>query len=590
MGSTDKVYDLAVIGTGVYGLAAAKAHIDLQPEQSLIVLEAEATCGGTWSKARLYPGLRSNNIWGSYEYPDYPMAGDKYGLEEGQHIPGDVQHRYYTDYAKHFGIFERIRFNTRVLSAEATPSGSWRLTTSPTTPSGPSTSIFIAHKLIVASGLTSQPNMPCFRGQDSFTSPLFHGRDFCKRGALTNTSRRAVVIGGGKSAFDVVYAFASSPACTEGVDMLIRPSGSGPVWMSYPYVTPFKRKIESLVFTRLLTWFSPCAWGDEDGFGAVRWFLQATLLGRLLVRLVFAVMSMDVAQAVGYDSHPELKKLKPWHSAFWEGSGLGIWNFPTSFVDLVKTGKIRVHLAEVDRLDGKTVFLDNGVQIDTDVLVCATGWKHRDSSLSFINFDTGLRQKGAEREGLFKKADRQLLNRFPILRNQPELRPEQIHKREHDRLARGKAGPGGPEDDNGDAHEPARLYRFIVPSQGVASRNIAFAGRVSPISTAICAHVQGLWIQAFFDGRLARGPPATEGGVVDEIVLHTQFEKWRYPCGYGPVVPDMAFDSIPYVDLLMNDLGLSARRKGSMLREVFQAYGPRDYEGVLGEYRVLQEK
>ena len=129
-----------------------------------------------------------------------------------------------------------------------------------------------------------------------------------------------------------------------------------------------------------------------------------------------------------------------------------------------------------------------------------------------------------------------------------------------------------------------------MPSQGIAARNIAFAGRISPISTAISAHLQGLWIAAFFDGKLARGPPLLdgEGGAVDEIFLHTQFEKWRHPCGYGPAVPDMTFDSIVYADLLMNDLGLKVRRKrGPVWREWFEAYKPWDYAGVEEEYRAL---
>ncbi|KAJ1328185.1 hypothetical protein MN608_07521 [Microdochium nivale] len=50
---------------------------------------------------------------------------------------------------------------------------------------------------------------------------------------------------------------------------------------------------------------------------------------------------------------------------------------------------------------------------------------------------------------------------------------------------------------------------------------------------------------------------------------------------------DMALDFISYVDLLMNDIGLKARRKGSMLAEVFQAYKPGDYAGVLNEYWAL---
>lgn len=568
----------------------------------MLVIEAESTCGGTWARDRLYHGLKSNNLYGSYELPDYRLDGVRYGVSEGQHIPGHVLHRYYTDYAKHFGVFDRVRFNARVLSAEATSSGSWIITTtssvsdaSHSTQARPKFTL-TAHKLIVATGLTSQPNMPSFPGAESFTSPVFHARDLCRNASITTTATRAIVVGGGKSAFDVAYAFATSPACTGGVDMLIRPGGNGPVWMSYAHVTPFKRKMEDLVLTRCLTWFSPCVWGDEDGYKTVRWLLQVTSLGSLLVRLLFWAVGMDVLTAVGYDKHPETRKLKPWHDALWADSAIGVWNFDQDFLGLVRQGRVRVHLSEISRLEEQQVVLNDGsILPSVDVVVCATGWKKKDSSLKFINFDTGLAQKGVERAMLVRKADEKIFAKLPMLRNQPKLRPEQIVRRQRAQAARGeqKTSPGPKEDRGDDDGEPLRYYRFIVPSQGIASRNIAFAGRVSPISTAISAHLQGLWIAAFFDGKLARGPPPVlpdggDGGVVDEILLHTQFIKWRHPCGYGPVVPDMTFDSIAYADLLMNDLGLKVRRKGgSVWREWFEPYKPWDYAGVEEEYRAL---
>ncbi|KAH7028121.1 putative dimethylaniline monooxygenase [Microdochium trichocladiopsis] len=587
----DEQFDLVVIGAGLYGLASAKTHLALHPEQSRLVIESEATCGGTWSRDRLYPGLKTNNVWSSYEYPDFRMDRAKYGLERGKHIPAEVMHRYFTDYAEHFGVLQHIRFNTRVESAEAVPDnnnggggggGGWIITTSsPSTAS--TTSRIHAKRLIVATGLTSQPNMPTFPGAESFTPPLFHARDFCNRRDILATARHAVVVGGAKSAIDAAYAFATSDVCTGGVDLLIRPSGRGPVWMSNVYATPLKRKVESLVLTRALSWFSPCPWGDEDGYSWVRRFLQATFLGNWLVRLLFFVIGSDVQQSSGLGRHPETKKLMPWNGALWVGSELGIWNYDEDCLALVREGKIRVHLAEVARLEGNKVVLDNGVQIETDVVVCATGWKKTSLPFRFVGFEPGLAQKGEEREALIKKADQQLLARFPILRDQPKLRPEQIARREKD--AKHEAATRGEDA----ANEPLRNYRFIVPSQGVAARNIAFAGLISPFSTAISSHLQGLWITAFFDGKLRRAPPTDEKAVVDEIMLHTQFGKWRHPCSYGRQVPDMSFDSVPYADMLMNDLGLKVRRKSSVFQEWFRAYKPWDYAGVVDEYRALHE-
>ncbi|KAH7012110.1 uncharacterized protein B0I36DRAFT_256916 [Microdochium trichocladiopsis] len=565
-------YDLVVVGAGFYGLAAAKTHLALHPEKKLLVIEAEATCGGTWSHNRLYPSLKTNNLFGSLEYPDFPMDGTKYSLKEGEHIPGKVMHEYCEDYAKHFGVLERVRFETEVISAKAMTSGGWTITTKE---ASTETSTITAHKLIIATGLTSQPNKPSFTGAAEFSSPIFHARDFCDKSHITSTASRAVVIGGGKSAFDVAYKFATSSTCTEGVDLLIRPSGNGPVWMANAYATPFKLKVEDLVLVRFLTWFSPCAWGDEAGYGVVRRFLQATWLGNIFVRLFFWAVGADIMRTVGYDNHPETKKLKPWYGTLWANSALGVWNYDKDFLGLVRQGTIRVHLAEVESLGRRVVELKDGKRLDgVDVVVCATGWVKEDSSsMAFKDFDTGLALSGEERDALIRKADKKLFAKLPILKAQPVKQLEDTTTKQN--LASGKVDS-----------EPRRYYRFIVPSQATSSRNIAFAGGISTTSTALTAHLQGLWITAFFDGNLDRSPPADKRAVVDEIIRHTQFEKWRHPCGYGPLVPDMTFDSLSYVDLLMNDLGLKVRRKKSILRDVFLPYKPRDYATILKEYQA----
>ena len=500
-----KEYDLVVVGAGWFGLSAAKSYIQFHPEENVLVLDAAGSIGGTWSEDRLYPGLKSNNLYGSYEYPDFRMSESVYGVKEGQHIPAAVLHRYLNDFAKHFGVFELTRLNTKVEEIAANSSGGWTLTTTNDTRQ---TTIIETKRLVLATGLTSQPNIPEYPGIDSFTPPFFHAKDFCTHKETVKSSNKAVVVGAGKSAYDIAYAFA-----TEGdaqVDLIIRPTGQGPVWLAPPYVTPFKRKLEELLNTRALTWFSPCPWGDEDGFAISRNFLHNTVLGRLIVDNYWNTMSADVIEANGYDDDSQVFKLKPWNASFWTGSGLGINNFDTDFFELVKNGKIRPHIADVEKLDGKTVHLTNGEKLETDVVICATGWK-KESQLSITNIGkggTGLLYTSEERAKVIKDADRETLKEFPSLKHQPVLRFERQDE------------------------EPLRLYRFIVPPTMAFSRNLAFAGMVSTVSTAMFASVQGLWITAFFDNKLSR-MAKTDDEVTKEVIRHTQFGKGRYPCGYG---------------------------------------------------------
>lgn len=497
------------------------------------------------------------------------MLEEVYGVKAGQHVPAAVLHRYLTDFAKKFGVFERTRFNTRVDALEATTQKTWNIHTSPSksnTDPGAAPEILHAKKVIIASGLTSQPNIPQYPGQDTFKSTFFHAKEFCDRSDTVKSAKKAVVIGGGKSALDCAYAFATDGG-NANVDLIIRPTGQGPVWLCPPYVTPFKRVTEELLNTRLLSWFSPCPWGGEDGFSIARGFLHGTAIGRFLTQIFWKVLSADVIGLNGYNNHPEVFKLKPWQSVLWTGSGVGIHNYPTNFFDLVKEGKIKVHIADISEVGGRSVHLSDGdVLTDVDVVVCATGWK-KESSIKFINFQpqSSIANLPEEKkEALTTAADNSILSSFPMLRDQPTLRtpPKKT--------------------------EPFRNYRFIVPVDHVSNCNIAYAGMVSTVSTTMFANAQALWISAFFDGKLHR-EPKNQAEVTQEVMLHTQFGKWRYPCGYGAELPDFAFDSVPYVDLLLNDLGLKAHRKKTQLMEMTEPYKPRDYKGLIDEWVAAQE-
>jgi hypothetical protein len=553
-------------------LAAARAYIELHPHERIAVLESAESCGGTWSKARLYPGLKSNNMVGSYEYPDFPMSPSVYGVKEGGHIPGAVLHRYLTDFAAKYGVLERIQFHTKVDNVEALHSSEsdtgseditgWRLTVTTTDPDSAETTQrqITTKKLILATGLTSTPNFPQYAGAETFDRPLFHAKDFCRRASEFDKAKKAVVVGGAKSAYDVAYALVQGGAT---VDLVIRSDGHGPVWIAPRLVTPLKRRIDTLLNTRCLTWFSPCPWGAEGGGGRVTSFLHRTRAGRFLVDCFWKVLQGDVLGAIGYDSHPELAKLKPWNSAFWIGSGLSILNYDTPLFDLVKEGKIRVHIDNIDRLEPGKVVLSSGQVLETDGMVCSTGWK-KESSIRFSGLGPaalGLPQAvvEADRLKLNAKADSDVLTAFPRLKDQPKLR---FQPKEAD---------------------PLRYYRFIVPSTMINSRNLAFAGMVSTVSTAVCATVQAAWITAFLDGRLDRIAQTPED-VTQEIMLHTQWGKWRYPCGYGASLPDFVFEGLPYANMLMRDMGLKTHRKPTWVKELLEPYTPYDFVGMLDEW------
>lgn len=413
----------------------------------------------------------------------------------------------------------------------------------------------------MATGLTTEPNVPELVGASTFGAPIVHSVDFARQSDIVKTAEKVVVLGGAKSAWDIAYAFAIADT---QVDMVVRRSGKGPTWMAPTYVTPLKKALEKLVTTRFLTWMSPCIWGAEDGFGSIRSWLHGTRVGRYVVDTFWHILESDVVALNGYDTHPEIKKVKPWHGAFYIGNGLSIFNYPTSPLDLIRQGKIRTHVADVTNLSPLTVHLSSGTQLETDALFCATGWRHR-PSIQWNGVDAadlGLPYSSFESEPLTAKANAEILARFPRLRQQPEVES----------------------DDPGGINHPYRLYRFMVPPAFAEERSIAFSGMMQSLTTSTNAYMQALWISAHLDNKIDRLPQSEEE-IRWQTMLNTQWTKLRYPTSHASQYPDFVFDAIPYIDQLLGDLGVQNHRKGGLIAELTESYGPESYRGVLEEWK-----
>jgi hypothetical protein len=152
----------------------------------------------------------------------------------------------------------------------------------------------------------------------------------------------------------------------------------------------------------------------------------------------------------------------------------------------------------------------------------------------------------------------------------------------------------------------------MVPCSLARERSLAFMGITMTINTTLVAQAQALWITAFFGGELVlrpteRCPPAVRAvdedadaeklvdqredlDLVWETALHSQFGKWRYPGGFGKRNPDFVFDAIPYVDLLLKDLGARSVRKSGALGRVLSPYGMEDYRGLVEEWMASNSR
>lgn len=353
------------------------------------------------------------------------------------------------------------------------------------------------------------------------------------------------------------------------------------------------------VDTRFLSWFSPCIWGDADGFSGMRNFYHGTAIGRAIVNTFWKVLGNDTLALGKYDSHPKTAKLKPWIGAMWAGTSFSIFNYETSIFDLVKGDGIEVYIGEIDHLSPGKIHLADGTEFESDAFLVNTGWKHV-PAIKFLpqgiekelgiphnpDQNTSADDLANQRE-LIERVDKEILSRFPRLRDQP------VWNRNYVPITDQK-GIDSPDDVTPcKPLTPYMLYHFIIPpsERFLRVRDTAFIGMVSNFSNIITAHIQGLWISAYFQGLLENDPGrALESekaleSLQHETALHARFGHWRYPTDWGHRTPSFVFDAVPYLDLLMRDLGLNIYRKTGWLANMYQPYGPEDYRDVTEEWQ-----
>lgn len=622
-----------------------------QRQPNILLMDAGQSVGGTWDATRLYPGLKTNNAISTYELSDFTLVPEKYGLGTAGHIPGHVVHQYLSDVAEHFGITPLIRLSTRVEAAVLQDDGTWLVSYSSTTTTTTDTSSsgddcsqqrdhgqLVAAKVAVATGLTSEPHVPSFVGQETFKGAVFHARELRSRtrdlaASAGGRNNNVVVIGGNKSAWDACYLYATQQQHQpqqqqQGVvHMVIRPSGGGPSWVWRPgnkiMMGLINLSISRLSATRLLSWLDPSPFGRA--YQLPRRFLRRTWLGRRLSSWAWAVLEALALRASGYhqDRDPGVQKLRPWSSAYWMGNSLSVHNYETEWFDLVRSGRVVVHHAEVASLGETVVRLTDGEDVEADTIVCCTGWKNEPTirfgppeivpelGLPAARARVGavLRGGGKEDDGsseddarLVARARRRMLRQCPELLSPPRpLRHHRCHQCPISPANRGR----GPSPSPSAPMEGFLLYHFMIPPSEriLRLRNLAFLGIHQSVHTTMVAQAQALWATAFFDGLLL--PVSADGNINNNLnnnnnkeedllrykaYCEAEYQRLRRPkegAGAGGRYLDLVFDTLPYVDCLLEEVGVRAKRKGTWWREVFQPYTLRDYRGIVQEWMML---
>lgn len=187
-----------IIGAGASGITAAKNLKAMGI--ACDVLEREDEVGGNWIFGKPHSSVyKSTHLISSKKmsaYTDYPMPKDF------PDYPNHVQVlRYLRDYARHFGIYDLIRFNTTVTHIERDEAGGWLVSLE-----DDETRHY--RGLIVANGHHWDPKYPDFPG--TFDGLILHAAEYKTPDVFRD--KRVLVVGAGNSGCDIAVDAAPNAA------------------------------------------------------------------------------------------------------------------------------------------------------------------------------------------------------------------------------------------------------------------------------------------------------------------------------------------------------------------------------------------
>jgi dimethylaniline monooxygenase (N-oxide forming) len=541
----------------------------------LIILEADVHIGGPWAARELIPpqalvtNSRLTTSDRSYDsfmtqtpihfagFSDKPLGVPKAELYY-RHFPARYLTQYLEDYVdEHISdgatLRSRIQLGMRVERVSKVD-GVWVVHTV-------NGKCFTAGKLVDAIGLTSEPSIPDIPGRETFRGLQIHHKDFGQSKLLDSSDiHNVVVLGGSKSAADVAYAAAKAG---KKVQWIIRKSGTGPPWFVPVYGAGGMSSCSTdPLWTRLMTPLLGSIFAES---GVVSRFLHSSWLGQFLFWRFWDLVTYALLYVTDYERadgrQNRFHNLKPDTAMFWSNESTSIDN-KADFLDTIARN-VQVLREDVVAIRESSVELCNGVQLEADALLYATGWRcdmsYFDHSLRVklglpmaeANLDDNYQQQWRT---LDQQAEAKIDFEMPMLsRNEPYRKPNK-------------------------QRTPMRLYKSMLP---IEDRTMVLLGKTVIAHTFPAAEVAALWAVTALDGKIAF--PSVET-MREEVALVVVWSRRRYPSrGWqGMWLP---WDLIPFTDMLLKQMGLVSHRGGTWWSDLTTPTSSRRLRGLIGEYK-----
>lgn len=340
---------VCVIGAGSSGITACQ-NLDERGVE-FRCFEKGSDVGGIWrymndnGMSAAYRSLHINTSREMMEYSSFPMPVDYPDYPSHAEIAA-----YFEDFVDHFGLRDRIEFNTEVVSVESAEAG-WEVTVEG--PEGRRTETFT--DVMVCNGHHWNPRRPepAFPGSEDFTGEQIHSHDYKTSEILEG--KTVLILGIGNSATDI--AVESSRVADRTILAMRRGA-----WIVPKYIFGLP--------TDRLTTFAP--------------------MTRMPLSVQSAMMRAMLRLTQGRITDSGLPKPdhQPLHA------------HPTVSEELLGRlghGDIAVK-PNIDRFEGGTVFFTDGSSEEVDMVIYCTGYR-----ITFPFFDSSVIDASENRVDLYKR-------------------------------------------------------------------------------------------------------------------------------------------------------------------------------------------
>lgn len=459
---------------------------------------------------------------------------------------------------------DRVRFGTVIMGIQQQPDG-WLIHC--TTLDKPTT--LKARKVIVATGSTSVPNLPEFKGREQFEGPIVHTVNYGRSKVYErNELNHVAVIGGGKSAADMVY---ESVKAGSRVKWIIRKSGKGPGgFLSTKLQVGTIKNAGELAMVR--TFFNFIVMPGLQGAGVWQWFLYNTSVGSWVRKKLNDAINNQFTAPARYDDRPGANESFKLLRSEIKGTML---NTPAGavhhddFWDTVAQN-VDVYREDISHLEKGKIVFTNGDSTEADVILCGTGFRE---TCPFFTTEQSIQlglphhraaespetqKEWSDREAVAEKAVRARFYKITPPPSPPS--PE-------------KYGDISPDE------TPFRLYNCIAPTDPTFNHSIAFIGFATVTNMFANSELSAIWATAYIDGNLKL---PLEEEMKNDVAYRTTYMRMRNPT-YGRGGNFFEFDYYPFIDRLMGEVGLKAYRK-TWWQELYKPLYTQDLSGLKDEY------